>query len=316
VATIGSSDLDVLPIALGTNTFGWTADREVSFEILNAFVAGGGSLVDTADSYSAWVPGNKGGESETIIGEWLAGGTRREQLVISTKVAQHPDYKGLSAANIAAAAEQSLERLQTDYIDLYFAHRDDPDTPLEETIGAFAALVDRGVVRYVGVSNYTGARVSEWLETAQRLGVALPVALQPHYNLLEREPFEHDFRPLAEQYNLGVLPYFGLAGGFLTGKYRSAKDAEGVARGAMVTGYLNDAGFAVAAEVRAIAQERGVQPATIALAWLRERPTIAAPIAGATRLEQVQPLLEAASLELDDSERARLEQVSVAFQAA
>ncbi len=197
MAVIGSSDLDVLPVALGTNTFGWTADRDESFEILDAFVAGGGSLIDTADGYSAWAPGNVGGESETIIGEWIASRGGREQLVVATKVSSHPEFQGLGAANIAAAARESLRRLQTDHIDLYFAHYDDPDTPLEETVTAFAALVDRGAVRYVGLSNYTAERIAEWIETAQRLGVAAPVALEPHYNLLHREPFESELRPLA-----------------------------------------------------------------------------------------------------------------------
>ena len=316
MAVIGSSSLDVLPIALGANTFGWTADRDESFEILDAFVAGGRSLVDTADVYSAWVPGNSGGESETIIGEWIASRGGRDELVLATKVSSHPDYRGLGASNIAAAARESLRRLQTDHIDLYFAHVDDPDTPLEETVSAFAELVDRGAVRYVGLSNYTADRIVEWIETAQRLGVAAPVALEPHYNLLRREPFESELRPLAAQHDLGVLPYYGLAAGFLTGKYRSPEDADGVARGSMVAAYLTDAGFAAADEVRAIAQQRGVAPASVALAWLRTRPTVVAPIAGATKVEQVPPLLAAATLELDPSESDRLEHVSNAFAPA
>jgi aryl-alcohol dehydrogenase-like predicted oxidoreductase len=316
MTVIGSSDLDVLPIALGTNTFGWTADRDESFEILDAFVAGGGSLVDTADIYSAWVPGNSGGESEAMIGEWIASRGGRDQLVLATKVSNHPQYQGLSAANVAAAAWQSLRRLQTDHIDLYFAHSDDPDTPLEETVTAFAELVDGGAVRYVGLSNYTAERIAEWIETARRLGVAEPVALEPHYNLLRREPFESELRPLAAQYGLGVLPYYGLAAGFLTGKYRSAEDAEGVAPGSIVAAYLTDAGFAAVGEVRAIAQQRGVAPASVALAWLRNRPTVVAPMAGATKVEQVPPLLAAATLELDASELDRLERVSSAFAPA
>jgi aryl-alcohol dehydrogenase-like predicted oxidoreductase len=316
MSVIGSSDLDVFPIALGTNTFGWTADRDESLEILDAFVAGGGSLVDTADVYSVWAPGNSGGESETIIGEWIASRGGRDQLVVATKVSSHPDYKGLGAANIAAAARQSLRRLQTDHIDLYFAHADDPNTPLEETITAFAELIDAGTVRYVGLSNYTADRIVEWLETAERLGLAAPVALQPHYNLLRREPFESELRPLAEQHDLGVLPYYGLAAGFLTGKYRTQDDADGVARGSMVAAYLTDAGFAAADEVRAIAEQRDVAPASVALAWLRTRQTVVAPIAGATKLEQVPPLLAAATLELDPTELERLERVSDAFAPA
>jgi aryl-alcohol dehydrogenase-like predicted oxidoreductase len=313
VAVIGRSDLEVLPIALGANTFGWTADRDESFEILDAFVAGGGSLVDTSDSYSAWAPGNSGGESETIIGEWIASRGGREQLVVATKVSRPPQFKGLGAANVAAAARESLRRLQTDHIDLYFAHYDDPDTPLEETVTAFAELVERGAVRYVGLSNYTADRIAAWIETAERLGVAAPVALQPHYNLVHREPFESQLRPLAQQHELGVMPYYGLASGFLTGKYRSPEDADGVARGSGVAAYLNDSGFAVADEVRAVAEQRGVAPASVALGWLRARPSVVAPIAGATKVEQVPPLLAAATLALDPSESGRLDRVSGAL---
>lgn len=316
MARLGSSDIDVLPLALGANTFGWTADRRESFAILDAFTAGGGSLVDTADGYSHWSPGNSGGESETIIGEWLAAGGSRERLVIATKVGRHPRHMGLKAGNIALAIEDSLRRLQTDTIDVYFAHRDDPDTPIEETVAAFQEQVERGVVRYVGLSNYTAERAREWLDAAKRLGAALPVSIQPHYNLLVREPFESELRPLASEYDLGVIPYYGLAAGFLTGKYRSPEDAEGVARSSMVRDYLNDAGFELAAELRALANERGVPAATMALAWLRMQPTVVAPIAGASSLEQVEPLLAAAGFELDASELERLDRVSRAFAEA
>ena len=316
MTTIGSSGIDVLPIALGANTLGWTVERDDAFAILDAFTDGGGSLVDTSDSYSAWVPGNSGGESETLIGEWIAARGGRERLVLATKVSRHPEFRGLAAATIAGAAEASLRRLQTDHIDIYFAHYDDPDTPLEESIEAFASLIERGLVRHVGLSNYTAERITEWLEVADRLGAPAPIALQPHYNLLHREPFESEFAPLAREHGLGVLPYFGLAAGFLTGKYRSAADAEGVARGAMVSSYLTDSGFAAAAELRAVAAERDVEPAAIALAWLRGRPTVTAPIAGATSTAQVAPLLQAASLELTESELERLERVSAAFQPA
>ena len=313
---IGTSALDVLPIALGANTFGWTADRDTSFEILDAFTEGGGSLVDTADVYSAWADGNSGGESETIIGEWIAARGGRGQLVISTKVASHPEFPGLSAANIAAGCAASLQRLQTEQIDLYFAHKEDPDTALEETVAAFAQLQADGSILHVGLSNFEPARTREWLAIAERIGVPAPIALQPHYNLLNREPFESELAPIAAEHHLGVLPYFGLAAGFLTGKYRSAQDAEGVARSAMVGAYLTDSGFAAAEEVRAIAQEHDVAPASVALAWLRDQPTIAAPIAGATRLDQVEPLLVAATLELTGDESERLARVSDAFQPA
>lgn len=313
---LGSSDLDILPIALGANTFGWTATTEASFEILNRFVEGGGSLVDTADAYSVWAPGNSGGESETVIGDWLQAGGQRESLVISTKVSEHPEYKGLSATNVIAAAEQSLRRLQTDQIDLYFAHVDDPSTPLEETVSAFAELVQRKTIRYVGLSNYSADRIRDWLEIAERLGVDPPVSLQPHYNLLVREPFESEIRPLVEEHNLAVIPYFGLAAGFLSGKYRSPHDAEGAARKSMVASYLSDTGFAAVAEVRTIAREHGLEPAAVALAWLRMQPAITAPIAGATSVDQVKPLLDAATLQLTEAELERLEQASSAFQPA
>lgn len=313
---IGASQIDVLPIALGTNTLGWTAQREAAFAILDAFTDGGGALVDTADGYSAWAPGNSGGESETLIGEWIAARGARDRLVIATKVSRHPQFRGLAAATIAGAAEASLRRLQTDHIDIYFAHYDDPDTPLAETIGAFAQLVQRGLVRHVGLSNYSAERIAEWLAVARELGAPAPIALQPHYNLLHREPFESALAPLAAEHGLAVLPYYGLGAGFLTGKYRSPADAQGVARNRMVSSYLTDSGFAAAAELRAVAAERGVEPAAVALAWLGGRPTVSAPIAGATSPAQVAPLLDAATLELTASELQRLERVSAAFEPA
>ena len=316
MTTIGTSDLDVLPISLGANVFGWTASKEVSFDILDAYVAGGGSFIDTADSYSAFAPGNHGGESETVIGEWITSRGARDKIVLATKVSQHPERKGLSAANIAAASQDSLKRLQTDVIDLYWAHYDDQSTPLEETIGAFAELVSAGTVRYLGLSNYSAERIREWFEITDRLGVPAPIALQPHYNLMFREPFESELAPLAEAHNLGVAPYFALASGFLTGKYHSAHDAEDVPRSSMLGDYLTDSGFKVADEVSAIAQEHGTQPATVALAWLRVQPTVVAPIASASKLEHLQPLLDSTTLELDADDLARLDRVSSAFQAA
>jgi aryl-alcohol dehydrogenase-like predicted oxidoreductase len=316
MTTIGTSDLDVLPIALGANVFGWTADTEVSFDILDAFVAAGGSLLDTADSYSAFAPGNSGGESETVIGEWFSARNARDKIVLATKVSRHPQRLGLSASNIAAASQDSLRRLQTDVIDLYWAHFDDPDTPLEETVGAFAELVSAGTVRYIGLSNYSPDRIREWFEISNRLGVPTPVALQPHYNLMVREPFESELKPLALEHNLGVTPYFALASGFLTGKYHSAEDAKDVPRTALVGSYLTDSGFKVADEVSAIAAERGTQAATVALAWLGAQPTVVAPIASASKLSQLQGLLDSVTLELSDEEFARLDRVSSAFEPA
>ena len=316
MTTIGTSDLDVLPLALGANVFGWTADTAASFEILDAYVAGGGSLLDTADSYSAFAPGNQGGESETVIGEWLTRRNARDRIVLATKVSQHPERPGLSAANIAAASRDSLRRLQTDVIDLYWAHFDDESTPLEETVGAFAELVSAGTVRYVGISNYSAERIREWFEITDRLGVPAPIALQPHYNLLFREPFESELQPLAEDHRLGVMPYFALASGFLTGKYHSPEDAEDVPRSSLLGRYLTDSGFQVADEVSAIAQERGTAPATVALAWLLAQPTVVAPIASASKLEHLQPLLDATTLELGADDLVRLDRVSSAFEPA
>ena len=218
---IGNSDLDVLPLSLGGNVFGWTADRDASFRILDSFIAGGGDFIDTADGYSAWVPGNSGGESETLIGEWLAQ-RKPENLVIATKVSTHPDFKGLSASNVRAAAEASLGRLGIDAIDLYYAHFDDAETPLEETVAAFAELQRDGLIRHTAVSNYSAERIREWVRIADELGVARPVAIQPHYNLVHRKDVEEHIAPVAEEFGMGLVPYFALASGFLTGKYRSA----------------------------------------------------------------------------------------------
>ncbi len=313
---LGETEIDTLPVALGTNTMGWTADSDTSFAILDAFTDAGGSLLDTADAYSAWAPGNSGGESESTIGEWIASRDARDRVVIATKVSRHPERRGLGAANIAAAVEDSLRRLHTDHIDIYYAHYDDPDTPLEETITAFAELVDRGAVRHVGISNYSPERIHEWLDTAQRLGVAAAAALQPHYNLLHREPFESELAPIAAEHALAVFPYYGLAAGFLTGKYRTPADADGAARARMVGGYLSETGFAAAAQLREIAEAREVSPATVALAWLSERPAVTAPLAGATSLEQLQPILDAATFTLEPDELDALERVSNAFQPA
>jgi aryl-alcohol dehydrogenase-like predicted oxidoreductase len=316
MTSIGTSDLDVLPIALGGNVFGWTASEEESFDILDAYVAGGGSLIDTADSYSFFVPGNTGGESETVIGKSLTQRNLREKIVLSTKVAQHPQRRGLSAPNVAAASQDSLRRLQTDVIDLYWAHSDDPDTPLEETVGAFAELVSAGTVRYIGLSNYSAERIREWFEITDRLGVPAPIALQPHYSLMFREPFESELLPLALEHNLGVTPYFSLASGFLTGKYHSPEDAKDLPRSSMLGRYLTDSGFKVADEVRDIAAEHNTQPATVALAWLRSQPTIVAPIASASKLNHLQPLLDSTTLQLGDEDLQRLDHTSNAFQAA
>ena len=306
---IGHSELAVAPLSLGANVFGWTADRDASFAVLDAFVAGGGDFVDTADGYSAWVPGNSGGDSEMIIGEWLAARGNREQLTIATKVSSHPEFSGLAAANVRAAADASLARLRTERIDLYYAHFDDPETPLEETVAAFSGLVDAGKVRAIGISNYTADRVAEWFRIARAGGYHLPVALQPHYNLLERGFETNGLRAAAEAEGLSVFPYFGLAKGFLAGKYRDAADAEVAGASPRAGGaveYLDDRGRRVLAALDAIAADRSVEVATVSLAWLRQQPTVGAPIASARTVEQLPALLASMDLALTPSELASL----------
>ena len=307
---IGTSDLDVFPLALGGNTFGWTSDEQTSHEVLDAFVASGGNFVDTADGYSAWVPGNSGGESETIIGSWFAKRGNRDSVVLGTKVSQHPDFMGLGGANVLAAADASLARLGTDYIDLYYAHFDDESTPLEETASAFNDLVVAGKVRNIAVSNYTAERVAEWFAIAEKNGFALPVALQPHYNLVHREPFESEFGAIVAEKQLGVVPYYALASGFLTGKYRTADDFGKSPRGGGMGAYLNENGLGVIAALDDVASAHGVAVASVALAWLRTRPGIVAPLASARTTEQLPDLVASATLELTADETAALDAAS------
>ncbi|WP_159798033.1 aldo/keto reductase [Puerhibacterium puerhi] len=305
---IGSSDLDVLGLCLGGNVFGWTADRDASFRILDAFVDGGGNFVDTADSYSAWVPGNSGGESETLIGEWLEA-RRPADVVVATKVSQHPDFRGLSAPNVRAAAEASLKRLGVETIDLYYAHFDDESVPLAETVAAFGDLVRDGLVRYTAVSNYSAERIREWVRLADELGVPRPVAVQPHYNLVERG-VEADVLPLAQELGLGVAPYYSLASGFLTGKYRSADGAAGSPRAQGAARYATEQNLRLVDALERTGAAHGASIATTALAWLRSRPAVVAPIASASRPEQVPDLLAAARLELTADEVAELDRLS------
>ncbi|CAH0230190.1 aldo/keto reductase [Microbacterium foliorum] len=307
---IGNSDLDVFPLSLGGNVFGWTADRDASFAVLDAFVGGGGDFIDTADVYSAWVPGNAGGESETIIGEWLAS-RKPEGVVVATKVSQHPEFTGLGAANVRRAAEASLGRLGVDTIDLYYAHYDDETVPLEETVGAFGQLVADGLVRNVAVSNYSAERIREWVDIARRTGVALPVAVQPHYNLVHRNDVEETIIPVAQEFGLGLVPYYSLASGFLTGKYRSA-DTEGQTspRASGAAKYATEAGLKVIDALGEIGAAHDASIAATALAWLRAQPTVVAPIASARTVEQVPDLLAGARLELTNDEVAALDRVS------
>jgi aryl-alcohol dehydrogenase-like predicted oxidoreductase len=313
MAKLGRTGIEIYPLVLGTNTFGWTTGEAEAHRVLDAFADAGGTLVDTADSYSAWAPGNSGGESETVIGTWIAKNPGR--LLIATKVSQHPEYKGLSAANVKAAAEASLRRLGTDAIDVYYAHFDDADTPLEETVAAFDALVADGKVRHIAVSNYSPERLQEWLDITERTGAARPVALQPKYSLVSRATFEPGLRDIAVAEDLSVFPYHALASGFLTGKYRTEADLEQSVRGGSAGKNLNASGLAIIDRLDEIAQDRGVAIASVALAWARSRPGIAAPIAGARELAQLAPLLASAELDLTKDEIDGLTALSDAFGA-
>jgi aryl-alcohol dehydrogenase-like predicted oxidoreductase len=308
--TIGFG-VDVYPLALGGTTFGWISDEATSQQVLDSFVDAGGNLIDTADSYSAFAPGNSGGESETIIGAWLAARRNRDRVLIGTKVSQHPEFAGLSAANVAAAADASLKRLGTDYIDLYFAHYDDPDVPLRETAGAFDALVRAGKVRAIGLSNYTGERIREWITIARREGYSVPVAVQPLYNLVRRDPYERDIAPVAAAEHLAVLPYQALASGFLTGKYRAEADLVGGGiRQYLARGFYNEAGLAVVGVLEDIAREHRVSPAAVALTWLRGRPGVTVPIASARTVDQLTSMTAFTRFELTVVLRSALDDVS------
>ncbi|URN05395.1 aldo/keto reductase [Actinomadura madurae] len=299
-------DLDVFPLALGGNVFGWTADRAASFEILDAYAAGGGNFVDTADSYMASAPGNSGGESETIIGEWAASRGNRDDLVIATKVGRHPARPGLSAPNIRAAADDSLRRLRTDRIDLYFTHFDDPSVPVEEIMTALDGLVTAGKVRHIAVSNIEPDRLAASLEFSEREGTARYVAIQPHYNLVSRDTYEGPRRDLAERYGLAAVPYYGLASGFLTGKYRPGTTVRSARAGRAGKHLDTERGRKVLAALDLVAEEQGTAVATVALAWLAAQPTVAAPIASARTLDQLPPLIEAARTTLTRDQLDRL----------
>ncbi|MFF1381659.1 aldo/keto reductase [Streptomyces sp. NPDC058308] len=307
---LGSSDLEVFPLSLGGNVFGWTADRAASFAVLDAYTAAGGNFIDTADAYSAWVEGNEGGESETLIGEWLAERGNRSDVVIATKAGAHPAYKGLSPATIKGAAEQSLRRLGTDYIDLYYTHYDDPSVPVEEIIGTLDELVRDGKVRAIAASNITPERLQESLDFSDREGLARYVALQPHYNLVSRDTYEGPLQELASRSGLAAVPYYALASGFLTGKYRPGARVES-ARSGRVESYVgSERGDRVLAALDEIAADRGAEVATVALAWLAAQPTVAAPIASARTVGQLPALLAVADLELTQAELARLTEAS------
>ena len=306
---LGKSGPEVAPLALGGNVFGWTADEAMSFKLLDAFVAHGFNLIDTANNYSRWVPGHQGGESETIMGKWLKQRGVRDKVIIATKVGMEmgADEKGLAKAYILKEVEQSLKRLQTDYIDLYQSHIDDAATPLEETLEAYAQLVKQGKVRAIGASNYGGERLAQALEVSAKHGYPSYQSLQPHYNLYERSDYESNLEPVCREKGIGVITYFSLARGFLTGKYRSDADLSKSPRGGGVKAYFNERGFRILETLDKVAKERGSTPARVSLAWLIARPSVTAPIASATNLEQLNDLIEATKLELD---RGTIEQLN------
>jgi aryl-alcohol dehydrogenase-like predicted oxidoreductase len=309
---LGRSELHVPVICLGGNVFGWTVSEADSFRQLDAALEAGLNFVDTADVYSRWAPGHQGGESEAILGKWMATGNKRSNVILATKLGidMGDGKKGLKPAYIQQAVEDSLRRLQTDYIDLYQAHKDDEETPLEETLSAFDKLVQQGKVLHIGASNYSGARLAKALKVSKDNGLVSYISLQPHYNLVEREQFETDLLPVVQEHTLGVIPYYSLAAGFLTGKYRTKEDAEGKVRAVSVKKYLNDWGFQVIKVLDEVAKEHNSTPARVALAWLMVQPGVTAPIASATSEKHLTDLIEAAKLRLDHASLQKLTSVS------
>ncbi len=313
--TLGRTDLQVAPLCLGGNVFGWTADEAASFAVLDAYLESGGNFVDTADSYSRWVPGNVGGESETILGRWMRARGNRQQVIVATKVGaamgDEPDQKGLSPRHIMRSVEASLRRLQTDYIDLYQAHYDDPDTPQEETLATFDALVRQGKVRWLGASNFSAERLASSLRLSAARGLARYECLQPRYNLVDRALYEQELEPLCRAEQLGVITYSSLASGFLTGKYRPGQPLPSSPRATGIQErYMNARGFAILEAVNRVAARLGARPAQVALAWILARPGITAAIASATTVAQVYELLRAAELHLDPETVTELDRAS------
>lgn len=310
---LGKTGLDVSPICFGGNVFGWTLDQSASFTMLDALEAQGINFIDTADAYSTWVPGNTGGDSEKILGNWFKASGKRDKVILATKVGKPTcgEAGGLKEAYILKAVDASLQRLQTDYIDLYQAHDDDKNTPLEETLGAFDKLVKAGKVRAIGASNYEGARLVEALEVSKKNGFAAYATLQPLYNLYDREAFETDLAPVCLEHGIAVINFFALASGFLSGKYRTEDDLKKYSsRGERVRKYLNPRGLRILDALDSVAKETGASPSTVAVAWLLRKPAVAAPIASATSAEQLAALVAAASLPLSDDALARLDAAS------
>jgi aryl-alcohol dehydrogenase-like predicted oxidoreductase len=309
---LGKSELEVTPFSFGGNVFGWTADEATSFKLLDAFVEAGGNFIDTADVYARWLPPHEGGQSETILGKWLKRRSDRAQLVIATKVGSDMGArgKGLSRKHILQSVDDSLRRLQTDYIDLYQSHRDDEETPQEETLETYAQLISQGKVRAIGASNFSAARLSRSLQISKQNGFPRYESLQPLYNLYDREDYEQHLEPLCREERLGVITYSSLASGFLTGKYRSEQDLGSRARGGSIKRFLNERGFRILRALDKVAKEYDATPAQIALAWLIARPSITAPIASATSIEQLNELLRATTLHLDDAAIQTLNEAS------
>jgi aryl-alcohol dehydrogenase-like predicted oxidoreductase len=309
---LGHSDLQVVPLMLGGNVFGWTIDAATSFAILDAFVDAGFNFIDTADVYSRWKPGNHGGESESIIGQWFTRSGKRDKVILATKVGMDmgDGKKGLARNYIIQAAEDSLKRLQTDVIDLYQSHSDDKSTPLDETLEAYQQLIQQGKVRVIGASNYKAPRLREAAEIAKRENLPAYQTLQPEYNLYDRQPYESELEPVAKELGLDVVPYFSLASGFLTGKYKTKEHTKGANRESRVQKYFDDRGMRILKALNEVAQETGAAEATISLAWLLAQPTILAPIASATSTKQLQSLLAAPSLKLSDEALKKLTDAS------
>jgi aryl-alcohol dehydrogenase-like predicted oxidoreductase len=309
---LGSSDIEIAPLVFGGNVFGWTTDDNRTFELLDAFVDAGFNAVDTADVYSAWVPGNKGGESETAIGNWFKKSGKRDKIILATKVGSEmgPGKKGLSKKYILEAVESSLTRLQTDYIDLYQSHYDDPNTPIEETMEAYNELVKAGKVRIIGASNFSADRLEESVKIGLQEGFTAYQTFQPEFNLFDRQDFEENIAPFTIDNNVSVISYFSLASGFLSGKYRSKEDLKGSKRSGMVEKYLTERGFKILSALDEIAAEYNSNPATISLAWIIANPAVTAPIASATTLDQLKQLTEAATIELDEAALEKLTDAS------
>jgi aryl-alcohol dehydrogenase-like predicted oxidoreductase len=309
---LGKSGLEIVPLVFGGNVFGWTADEQTSFRLLDAFVDRGFDAVDTANVYSVWVPGHQGGESETIIGKWFKQSGKRDKVVLATKVGfkMGDGSQGLKKDYILRAAEESLKRLQTDTIDLYQSHTDDAETPLEETLIAYDELIKSGKVRAIGASNYKGNRLARAEAVAEEHDLPQYTTLQPEYNLYDRQAYETDLAPVAERFGLGVIPYFSLASGFLTGKYQSLEDTKGAKRGSRVEKYFDDRGLRILKALKQVSEETGAQEASIALAWLLAQPTITAPIASATSVEQMEALFAAVDLRLNEAQLQTLTDAS------